>query len=196
MSAVAAQGQEFDWQAEAISLKRNGLESKNIAAALDKHPATIRKVIARAREAGELPNDELSIVAGDDVEYDDVGIAAEAMTDVDPLEEFKAEAGEAVGPMPPQEPENTDPDVETRIAGTRQLALDFGPEADTPVGGTIVLRSEKLASGFFGLGDVITGSFTARVVQVGGREKKDKDFGEYRAEPVAHVALITELEVD
>jgi len=194
---AAVQAQDCDWQSEAVSLKRAGLESKDIAEALDKHPATIRKVIARAREAGELPNDELSIVAGaPEREFDEDGIAAELNGDRDPLEDFKAEAGEAVGPMPPSEPENTDPDTEVRLAGTRQMALDFGPEADTPVGGTIVLRSEKLASGFFGLGDVIEGRFTARVVKVGAEEKADKDIGEYRAKPVAHVALITELAVD
>jgi hypothetical protein len=55
------------------------------------------------------------------------------------------------------------------------------------------VKSEKLASGFFGRGDVITGTFTARITKVGSEEKFDKASEEYRAEPVPHVATITEI---
>jgi hypothetical protein len=72
------------------------------------------------------------------------------------------------------------------------MALDFGENADVPVGGTLVIKSDKLASGFYGLGDIITGTFTARVVDVAGKERLQRASEEFRAQPQQHVALITE----
>src|SRR5262245_54179143 len=91
----------------------------------------------------------------------------------DTLAEFRGEAGEPVGPMPPAEPEDTDPEIETRVKGTRQLCIDFGEGADLPSGGTLVLKSAKLASGHYGMGDVVSGTFTARITDVGAKERLD-----------------------
>lgn len=114
----------------------------------------------------------------------------------DPLDDFRAEAGEAVGPMPP-DPSPPEPgQYEVRLAGTRQMALDFGENASLPTGATIVLKSEKRASGFYGLGDVFSGTFTARVTKTPGEEKFDKDMGEYMAKDIAYQATITEFTID
>lgn len=110
-------------------------------------------------------------------------------------DEFVSEAGESVGDMP-KDPEPDPLDHEIRVKGTRQLAIDFGPFAQLPTGGTLVLKSEKLASGHFGLGDIVSGTFTARITDVGGKERFDKDAEEYRAKPTAYVATMTEVEFD
>jgi hypothetical protein len=113
--------------------------------------------------------------------------------DEDPLAAFKREAGDAVGDMPPTDPP-ADPEYESRLKGTRQMALDFGAD-ELPVGGTIKFKSDKLASGFYGLGDVVTGTFTARVVDVAGAERFQRASEEFRIQPQGHVALITEITV-
>lgn len=114
----------------------------------------------------------------------------------DPLDDFRSEAGDAVGPMPP-DPSPPEPgQYEVRLAGTRQMALDFGENASLPTGATIVLKSEKRASGFYGLGDVFSGTFTARVTKTPGEEKFDKDMGEYMAKDIAYQATITEFSID
>jgi hypothetical protein len=46
-----------------------------------------------------------------------------------------------------------------------------------------------------GLGDLITGTFTARVVDVLGAERFQRASEEYRIQPQGHVALITEITV-
>lgn len=117
------------------------------------------------------------------------------------LEDFKAEAGEAVGPMPPAVTITREMDggelVETAppIRGTAQLALDFGPNAAMVTSATVVFKSEKLGSGYFEMGDVISGRFTARITGINGAEKLDRDLGEFVAKPQAHTATITEIEI-
>lgn len=196
-----------DWQREVLALKfgPQQMAATDIAEVVGKHAATIRKVIARATEdevAEILAAD--SFIPGQTTVDEQIAAATPGEPDapeddpernIDPLDQFRSEAGEAVGPMPPQEPEDNEPVTETRIRGTRQMALDFGAEADIPVGGTLVLKSDKLASGFFDMGDVISGTFTARIVKIGGEEKFDSASEEFRAKPTAHVALITEFMV-
>jgi hypothetical protein len=193
---------DTEWQAEVLRLKAEGKSSAEIAEAVGKHAATVRKVIARnppwPHENGHATVDAETA--------DRIRKAAEGQTDVydhlaeddpehpDTLAEFRGEAGEPVGDMPGQTPPDAG-DYEVRLKGTRQLALDFGPNADAVVGATIVLKSDKLASGFYGLGDVITGTFTARVVDVAGKERLQRASGEFRAQPQHHVALITDLTV-
>jgi hypothetical protein len=94
----------------------------------------------------------------------------------------------------PKDPEPDPIGYEVRLAGTQQQAFDFGSE-ELPVGGTLKLKSDKLASGFYGLGDVITGTFTARVVDVAGAERYQRASEEYRVQPQGHVALITEIKL-
>lgn len=187
----------IDWQREVLRLKYGPqqMTSAEIAETVGKHAATVRKVVNRATDEqvaevlGQTTVDEH--LAGDVPPEDDP-----EYTEADPLERFKEEAGMAVGPMPP-DPNPPEPlGFESRLAGTRQMALDFGPEADTPVGGTLKLKSDKLASGFYGLGDVITGTFTARIVDVAGAERFQRASEEFRVQPQGHVALITEISLE
>lgn len=125
MSAVVE-----DWQAEAIDLKKQGLDTDAIAAAVGKSAPTVRKAIAKAREAGEVfPGDEVHAATNGNghhaISPEDAERLAQAAESgeipgqttvdeqlgdvppeddpepVDPLDEFRAEAGEAVGAMPP-----------------------------------------------------------------------------------------------
>jgi hypothetical protein len=173
---------DTEWQERVLALKAEGKSSAEIAEAVGKHAATVRKVIARAKES---TNGHATV---DAETAERIRKAAEGQTDVydhlpaeddpehpDTLAEFRGEAGEP---------------------GTRQMALDFGENADVPVGGTLVIKSDKLASGFYGLGDIITGTFTARVVDVAGKERLQRASEEFRAQPQHHVALITDLTVD
>jgi hypothetical protein len=119
------QATETDWQERVIALKAEGLESKDIAEMVGKSASTVRKVIARAREAGAPAeastngNGHHDVPPEDDPEF----------VPVDPLEEFKAEAGEAVGPMPPTPPEREMDGGETVyveeivVGGTTQLIM-------------------------------------------------------------------------
>lgn len=116
-------------------------------------------------------------------------------------EAFKSEAGEAVGPMPPVVTVTREMDggeevvAVPQIKGTAQLALDFGPDAAMVTSATVVFKSEKLTSGYFEMGDVIHGTFTARITAITGAEKLDKDLDVFVAKPQAQVATITEIEV-
>jgi hypothetical protein len=166
-----------------------GHDAVVVGEAVGKHPATIRKLFARNPPENALMDQE---DAGNTVSVDQGDIEAALDKPEDPLHAFKREAGEPVGDMPPGEPP-ADPVSEVRYRGTRQTCLDFGPNADLPTGGTLTVKSEKLASGHFGLGDVITGTFTARVTGFGAKEKFDKGSEEYRASTVPYVATITEI---
>lgn len=73
-----------DWQAEAIDLKRQGMESNEIAEAVGKSASTVRKVIARAREDGTLTDDG----------------AHDPLDDLEPDEEL---AGEGDGSIEPED---------------------------------------------------------------------------------------------
>jgi hypothetical protein len=141
----------------------------------------------------DLATDERVHTMDEDVEPQ-ASITAALESPEDPLHAFKREAGDPVGDMPPADPP-ADPTTETRLQGTQQMHIDFGPHAEIPVGGTLKLKSDKLASGFYGLGDLITGTFTARVVDVLGAERFQRASEEYRIQPQGHVALITEITV-
>jgi hypothetical protein len=195
-----------DWQDEAVRLRRDEkMATADIAAIFGKSASQVRRVIAQAQteravngsHTEEAPNDLRAWPAQDGMgaqEPEPQGdITAALANPEDPLHAFKREAGPSVGAMPPTDPPADPEEPETRYRGTRQTCLDFGPNADLPTGGTLVVKSEKLASGFFGRGDVITGTFTARITKVGSEEKFDKASEEYRAEPVPHVATITEI---
>jgi predicted transcriptional regulator len=87
---------DTEWQERVLALKAEGMSSAEIAEAVGKHAATVRKVIARAKEStnGHGPIEGQTTVDDhlppeDDPEHPDT------------LAEFRAEAGEAVGPMPP-----------------------------------------------------------------------------------------------
>ena len=253
----------LDWEREAIDLKRQGLESKDIAVAVGKSAATVRKAVAKARERGDLPQldetgfelpaepiegqttvDDFTVTcdkcgadepltfapeyganfcetcfadpqAGSPAskespredepvnpreDQEDAGgtISPNLLPERDPLEDFRAEAGEAVGPMPPETPPEP---LATEVVlplmpGTRQLALDLGPNAAPVLKATVKFTSEKWPSGHFGMGDVVKGTFTARIVNVPAKEKFDEASGEFRAKDKDYGALITEIEYE
>lgn len=218
---------DSDWAQQSIALKAEGKESAEIAEAVGKNAASVRKVLAEARRQGLLPDGpvapptngngngrayydhEAGVIVNPPIPgqttvddhlthyapVDDVPDDGFRPTD-EIIADFKAEAGEPVGDMPPADPEDTDPLMVSRLKGTRQLALDFGENADVPLGGTLVIKSDKLASGFFGLGDVIRGTFEARIVDVAGKERLQRASEEFRAQPQHHVGLITDLTVE
>lgn len=214
-----------DWMAEAVRLRREEqMETADIAARVDRSPSRVRRVLAEANaarftepagpdrvlsteEASEAFSEPQTTVYDhlppseepapeDDPEYEPEGIADQW---------FRAEAGEPVGPMqtrPGEEPptqREMDGGEEVvpspQIKGATQLALDFGPNAAMVTSATIVLKSEKLTSGYFEMGDVIHGSFTARITAITGAEKLDKDLDVFVAKPQAQVATITEITV-
>jgi hypothetical protein len=202
---------EQPWEADAVRLKAQGKDAHEIGALLDKHPASIRKAWKRAEDR-RLTEAEAKDVFAETCEHGvrwDVGCmtcvdaknAAVTATVIevderDPLEDFKAEAGEAVGDMPPREPDAALPDPEPIVRGTRQMAIDFGEEAPIVCKATLKFTSEKAASGFFGLNDQITGTFRATITTAPGKLKWDKDLEEWVAAPVDYVATIEEFTVD
>lgn len=248
---MAALQESHPWTAEVIDLHRKGVGTNDIAEAVGKHPATIRKAIAKAREEGTL-TDETQTTVSDFAEGDDrivwtgenrqqvakflgrgengtihaqkidlptlddarmvqatpgdtiVRVGEEAYDVIpdperDPLEDFKAEAGEATGDLQPRPGEEPAGELEPEpplMPGTRQLALDFGPNAAPVHEAAVQFKSEKWPSGHFGMGDVVTGTFTARVVGIPAKEAFDKDSEEFRAKPITYAALITEIEYE
>lgn len=216
---------EQPWEADAVRLRAQGKDAHEIGALLEKHPASIRKAWKRAEDR-RMSEAEAKDVFAETCEHGvrwDVGCmtcveaknaavtatAIEGQTTVDdftdpsvdatfsdPLDEFKAEAGEAVGDMPPREPDAALPDPEPIVKGTRQMAIDFGEEAPIVCKATLKFTSEKAASGFFGLNDQITGTFRATITTAPGKLKWDKDLEEWVAAPVDYVATIEEFTVD
>jgi hypothetical protein len=87
---------DTEWQERVLALKAEGMSSAEIAEAVGKHAATVRKVIARAKGDEPLPppdGDARYRFAPPEDDPDHPGWAGR--------DEFVAEAGEAVGPMPP-----------------------------------------------------------------------------------------------
>jgi hypothetical protein len=113
----------------------------------------------------------------------------------DTLAEFRANAGEAVGPMPPQPVPNYGDVVieDLRVDGTTQFALDLGGDTATEAQVTF---SGTFPSGFFRKGDVFAGRFEARIVGVAAKDKLDKPSQTFRSGPQKYVAQIVDLEVD
>jgi hypothetical protein len=199
----ATQDTATDWQQEAVRLRRDEkMATVEIAERFGKSASQVRKVIAQASTerhvngSGPMVDEDaaerVGKTWGPNATQGDIEQALDKPED--PLHAFKREAGDPVGDMPPADPP-ADPTTETRLQGTQQMHIDFGPHAEIPVGGTLKLKSDKLASGFYGLGDLITGTFTARVVDVLGAERFQRASEEYRIQPQGHVALITEITV-
>lgn len=112
-------------------------------------------------------------------------------------EQFEQEAGEAVGPMPPRDPDPQPPPEELRVDGTAQLGL-FKAGGKAPGSASIRLSGGKvdLIDGkAFEKGTVITGTFTAVVREVAQRDKADSSTGIVVSCEQRHVAQITDLTV-
>lgn len=147
----------------------------------------------RLRKAAGM-NEDRDVIPGQiDIEGGEVP-SHEDLHNGSGLDWFKQEAGEPVGDMPPTAPEGEVTYVEKpRIDGTRQVAFDFGGALAEE--GTLTFTG-TFPSGFFEKGDVISGTFKARIVSFTPKDKLDKKSGTFVAAPQAHTALITVLEVD
>lgn len=188
----AMQDNVTDWQTEAVKLRRDQqMATAEIAERFGKSASQVRKVIAQANAERHVNGTGPAVKEPES--QGDIERAVEKPED--PLHAFKQEAGEAVGDMPKTETE-TPVESETRMKGTRQTCLDFGVNSCIPTGGTLVVKSEKMASGHFEPGDIITGTFTARITKFGYDEKFDDASEEWRAKPVPYVATITEISVE
>jgi hypothetical protein len=121
-----------------------------------------------------------------------LGEPIEGQTD---LSDFIAEAGEAVGPMPPREMDagETVHVEEIRVDGSTQLAFDCGGRlADES---KLTLSGSASVRGFFKKGDRITGTFEAVVDGVGSKDKYDKQTGVIKDTAQSHSARITDMTV-
>jgi hypothetical protein len=112
-------------------------------------------------------------------------------------QEFEQEAGEAVGPMPRQDPEPQPPVEELRVDGTAQLGI-FDPGGKKPTSATLTLGGgafEVMDGKAYRKGDVVTFSGTAVVREVKDRDKVDRKTGIVVSCKQAHWAEITDLTV-
>lgn len=109
------------------------------------------------------------------------------------VEEFKQEAGEAVGEMPPKPPTDERPkseyDPEIVVDGSGQLGFDIGGKRPTDselrvVGGAIKVRGQ------FEKGQVIEARITLRVGEVAFRDKRDSQTDQVVDVVRAHKARI------
>lgn len=210
------------WTAEAVDLKKQGLDTDAIAEAVGKSAPTVRKAIAKAREAGEVfPGDDTIVSNGNgngnghgtvDAETaarlraaagsSDGTIPGQTTVDEqlagrDPLDDFRDEAGEAVGDMPPQTPpepmETVLPEIE--ITGTAQLGL-FDAGGRSPDSASVRLAGGKIstvAGTAFEKGTVIHFEGTAVITAVKQQDKRDPKTGTVVGCEQQHTALITDL---
>lgn len=126
------------------------------------------------------------------------GAATAAPPEATRIEQFKEEAGEAVGAMPPKEPP-ADPgpefDSEIVVKGTtEQLSFDVGGRGPTGselrvVGGAIQVKGQ------FQKGQVIKAEVTLQVGEIAFRDKRDSQTGDVVDVKRAHKARIVELAI-
>jgi hypothetical protein len=112
-------------------------------------------------------------------------------------QEFEEEAGEAVGAMPPRDPDPQPPVEELRVDGTTQLGI-FDPGGKKPTSATLTLGGgafDVMDGKAYRKGDVVTFSGTAVVREVKDRDKVDRKTGIVVSCKQAHWAEITDLSV-
>lgn len=197
------------WQAEAVDLAKQGLDAYAIAEAVSKSPPTIRKALAKARDAGLLPPRDTGALSEDEIERlsraADLGEVPpeddpEYQAEDDPLDTFRQEAGEAVGAMPPTDPPESFDEPELReivLTGTTQLGL-FDAGGRSPDSASVRLAGGKIAlvdDTAFEKGRVIHFSGTAVITAVKQQDKRDAKTGLVAGCEQQHTALITDLTV-
>jgi hypothetical protein len=135
----------------------------------------------RVRMEGEAPIPGQADLDGGfyDPEYDKPG--------------FEAEAGEAVGAMPPKAPQESVYVEVIRIDGTTQIALDFGGKR--PAAATLRLSGKAEVDGFYRKGDRLRGTFEAVITGVAGKDKLDRQTGIVTEAEQSHTAVITDMRV-
>lgn len=189
------------WAQEAIRRNREGQDAANIAVAVGKNAASVRKVLRAAREQGVLPRDPIAdsnrgIPANGNGHHSEPDVIPGQTTVDDHLADFKAEAGEAVGPMPPKPPEETETVyiAQLRIDGTQNLPVKVGGKA--PGSCVVTLSGKAEVDGFLRKGDRLRGTFEALVVSEGAEDKIDKDTGVAVEAIQRHKAMFTDLRVE
>jgi hypothetical protein len=123
-----------DWLREAVDLRDQGLSERAIAESVGRAPSTVHKYLA-SYEAGEITlNGNGPHIEGQTTVDDHLPPSEEPPPEDDPeyesstdTSDFRAEAGEPVGDMPPKPP--AEPETiyveQIRIDGTTQVALDL-----------------------------------------------------------------------
>lgn len=188
-----------DWKAEARDLRAQGMSERDIASALGKSPSTIHGAVKDLPVAGTVDSDDAARYAdaasGEPIpgQIDIDGGEADAIA------EFKEEAGEPVGPMPPRDrpAENLPPPEDLRVDGTTQLGL-FNAGGKKPQTATLKLAGGKIAlvdGRAFRKGDTIQFEATAVVREVAQRDKPDAQTGIVVSAEQRHVAYITDLRI-
>lgn len=122
-----------------------------------------------------------------------------AAIDAEHKAQFEAEAGEAVGPMPPEAPRDEQPPVEElRVDGTAQLGI-FDAGGKRPTEATLRLQCGAItlaAGGAYEKGAVINFSGVAVVREVKQKDAVDKETGIVTACTQSHTAAIVDLTVN
>lgn len=114
-------------------------------------------------------------------------------------EAIRENAGEPVGPMPPEKPrdEPAPPIEELRVDGTTQLGM-FDAGGKRPGAGTLSLTGGKVTVGDgkgFKKGETIVLEVVAVVREVAQKDKVDKDTGIVTECAQKHVAQITDVRI-
>jgi hypothetical protein len=202
------------WAQEAIRRSSEGQDAANIAVAVGKNAATVRKVLRAAREQGVLPRDPIAdsnrgIPANGNGHHSEPDVIP-GQTTVDDhltdeeidqrerseaLAEFQAESG-------PREMDAGDDEAvfveEIRVDGTAQLGL-FNAGGKSPESASLRLSGGRilLVDGqAFRKGETIRFSGTAVVREVAQRDKPDGKTGIVVSAEQKHVAQITDLRVE
>lgn len=190
------------WVQEAVELRAQGKSWVEVAQAVGKPRSTVQDAVKRADEA----------VLEDVYGSGDPGEAIPGQTTVDdftgpeqaedtlPAPEsngydkaaFEAEAGEAVGPMPPTPPASETVYVEEiRFDGTTQIALDVGGKRAQTC--EVAISGKAAVDGFLRKGDRLLAEVDLLVVSAGAQDKLDKSTGIVTESVQKHRAVVMDL---
>lgn len=184
------------WAQEAIRRKSEGQESADIAIAVGKNAATVRKVLKAAREAGVLSESPLEAVATNGNGHHDEGSIPEDGDNDEPYHAGSVREAEAETPAPAVADEYTYLE-EIRVDGTTQLGM-FDAGGHKPDGSSLRLsggRIQLVDGKAFRKGDVIRFEGTAVMREVAQRDTPDPKTGVVVSTEQKHVAQITDLRV-
>jgi hypothetical protein len=205
------------WAQEAIRRNREGQDAANIAVAVGKNAATVRKVLRAAREQGVLPRDPIAD-SNRGISANGNGDGARGRRGV-PAEPPRWMAGVMAGEQIPgqttvddhlrDEPDEDGREMdagddeavfveEIRVDGTAQLGL-FNAGGKSPESASLRLSGGRilLVDGqAFRKGETIRFSGTAVVREVAQRDKPDGKTGIVVSAEQKHVAQITDLRVE
>jgi hypothetical protein len=187
------------WVQEAVELRAQGKSWVEVAQAVGKPRSTVQDAVKRADEAvledvygsGDPGEQIPDPIPGQTNIHEALG-EPEVVDEPDPLADFKAEAGEAVGPMPPAPPASETVYVEEiRFDGTTQIALDVGGKRAQTC--EVTISGKATVDGFLRKGDRLTAEVDLLVVSAGGHDKLDKSTGIVTESVQKHRAVVMDL---